>query len=36
MPWSKPRWLADHLNDEKIRILDATWFLPPTDRDAEI
>ncbi len=27
-------WLAAHLNDPDLRILDATYFLPGTDRDA--
>lgn len=28
------QWLADHLHDADLRILDATWFLPDTARDA--
>jgi thiosulfate/3-mercaptopyruvate sulfurtransferase len=27
-------WLAAHLKDPDLRILDATWFLPGTERDA--
>lgn len=27
-------WLAAHLRDPDLRILDATWFLPGTDRNA--
>ncbi|RKT32447.1 thiosulfate/3-mercaptopyruvate sulfurtransferase [Roseovarius halotolerans] len=27
-------WLASHLKDPDLRILDGTYFLPPTDRDA--
>ncbi|PVA09291.1 3-mercaptopyruvate sulfurtransferase [Pelagivirga sediminicola] len=27
-------WLAAHLKDPDLRILDATWFLPGTQRDA--
>lgn len=27
-------WLAAHLKDPDLRILDATWFLPGGDRDA--
>ena len=29
-------WLAEHLNDEDVKIVDATWFLPTMGRDAEI
>ena len=25
-------WLADHLNDDRLRIVDATWFLPTEAR----
>lgn len=28
-------WLADHLNDPNVRILDATFHLPTANRDAE-
>lgn len=28
------QWLADHLHDADLRILDATWFLPDAGRDA--
>ncbi|WP_341368142.1 3-mercaptopyruvate sulfurtransferase [Yoonia sp. BS5-3] len=28
-------WLASHLNDADLRILDASWYLPGTDRDAK-
>lgn len=28
-------WLADHLNDPDLRILDASWYLPTSDRDAK-
>jgi thiosulfate/3-mercaptopyruvate sulfurtransferase len=27
-------WLADHLGEPDLRIVDATWFLPPMGRDA--
>ena len=27
-------WLADHLKDPDLRILDASWYLPAMDRDA--
>ncbi len=27
-------WLADHLKDPDLRILDASWYLPGSDRDA--
>src|SRR3546814_18193691 len=27
-------WLADHLKDADLRILDASYFLPGVDRDA--
>lgn len=27
-------WLADHLSDPDLRILDATWFMPDWGRDA--
>ena len=27
-------WLADHLNDPDMRILDASWYLPTSGRDA--
>jgi len=29
------QWLADHLNDPDMRILDASWYLPDMDRDAK-
>ncbi|MFY0679066.1 MAG: 3-mercaptopyruvate sulfurtransferase [Thalassovita sp.] len=28
-------WLAAHLKDPDLRILDATWFMPSSDRDAK-
>lgn len=28
-------WLADHLDDPKVIILDASWHLPTVDRDAK-
>lgn len=28
-------WLARHLNDPDLRVLDASWYLPDTGRDAE-
>ena len=31
----EPDWLAARLGDPAIVILDATWYLPPTDRDAK-
>lgn len=27
-------WLAEHLQDSELRILDASWYLPSADRDA--
>lgn len=27
-------WLAAHLNDPDLRVLDASWYLPGSDRDA--
>lgn len=27
-------WLADHLKDPDVRVLDGTWFMPATGRDA--
>ena len=27
-------WLADHLNDDDVAVLDATWLLPPLKRNA--
>lgn len=27
-------WLADHLNDPDLRIIDASWHMPATGRDA--
>ena len=27
-------WLAAHLNDPDLRILDASWHMPATGRDA--
>ena len=29
------QWLADHLNDPDMRILDASWYLPDMGRDAK-
>ncbi|MEM1236177.1 MAG: 3-mercaptopyruvate sulfurtransferase [Pseudomonadota bacterium] len=29
------QWLADHLKDPDLRILDASWYLPNSDRDAK-
>ncbi|WP_296418030.1 3-mercaptopyruvate sulfurtransferase [Pseudooctadecabacter sp.] len=28
-------WLADHLKDPDLRVLDATWFMPAEARDAQ-
>lgn len=28
------RWLADHLKDPDLRVLDASWYLPAMGRDA--
>ena len=28
-------WLADHLNDPDLRVLDASWYLPDAGRDAK-
>lgn len=39
MPQSDPRtlvstqWLAQHLNDPDLRVLDASWYLPGSGRD---
>jgi thiosulfate/3-mercaptopyruvate sulfurtransferase len=27
-------WLAEHLGAPDVAVIDASWFLPPTDRDA--
>ncbi|WP_371169527.1 3-mercaptopyruvate sulfurtransferase [Aliiroseovarius sp. 2305UL8-7] len=41
MPHSDPRtlvstdWLAQHLKDPDLRILDASWYMPDMGRDAE-
>ena len=29
------QWLADHLQDPDLRILDASWYLPAMNRDAK-
>lgn len=29
------QWLADHLKDPDLRILDGSWYLPNSDRDAK-
>ncbi len=29
------QWLADHLKDPDLRILDASWYLPDMERDAK-
>jgi len=40
MPYSKPdalvsiQWLAEHLNAPDVRVVDATYFLPGSDRNA--
>ena len=40
MPYSKPDalvstdWLAQHLSAPDVRVVDATYFLPGSDRDA--
>ncbi|MEJ1991763.1 MAG: 3-mercaptopyruvate sulfurtransferase [Maritimibacter sp.] len=40
MPKSDPKtlvstdWLAKHLNDPDLRLFDASWFMPDSDRDA--
>ena len=28
-------WLADHLNDPDLRVIDASWHMPAADRDAQ-
>jgi len=33
-PLVSTEWLAEHLSAPDVRIVDATWFLPPNDRDA--
>lgn len=30
----EPDWLATRLGTENLAVIDASWFLPPTDRDA--
>jgi thiosulfate/3-mercaptopyruvate sulfurtransferase len=41
MPYNDPKtlvstdWLAQHLNDPDLRILDASWYLPDMGRDAK-
>jgi len=41
MPYSNPKtlvstaWLAAHLKDPDLRILDASWYLPDMNRDAK-
>lgn len=41
MPGSDPKtlvsteWLARHLDDADLRLLDASWFLPTVERDAK-
>ena len=27
------QWLAAHLNDPDLRVLDASWYLPGSERD---
>jgi thiosulfate/3-mercaptopyruvate sulfurtransferase len=27
------KWLADHLSDPDLRVLDASWYLPEMNRD---
>jgi len=29
------KWLAAHLRDPDLRLIDASWYLPPTDRNAK-
>ena len=29
-------WLAKHLRDPDLRILDASWYLPAQNRDAKV
>lgn len=42
MPHSDPKtlvstgWLARHLNGPDVRIFDASWFLPTSDRDPQL
>ena len=28
------QWLADHLDDPDIQVIDASWHMPNSDRDA--
>lgn len=28
------KWLSDHLRDPDLRVIDASWYLPPTERNA--
>jgi thiosulfate/3-mercaptopyruvate sulfurtransferase len=30
-----PNWLKEHLNEEHIVILDSSWHMPNTQRNAE-
>ncbi len=33
-PLIETEWLAAHLGDPRLRVLDASWYLPAMDRDA--
>ncbi len=33
-PLASTGWLADHLGDDRLVVIDATWFMPGTPRDA--
>jgi len=33
-PLVSTEWLHEHLGDVRVKVLDATWFLPPDPRDA--
>ena len=33
-PFVSPDWLHENLSDPNVRVVDATWFLPGTDRNA--
>ena len=34
MPLVSTEWLANHLADENVRVLDGSWYLPQAGRDA--
>lgn len=34
-PFVSTEWLADHLNDTNVAIIDASWYLPTMNRDGK-